>query len=77
MDCPLSVFYLKLFCFSSEFNETWGSCSILRARDSMIRHFAVGISDLGQIKKTVTIFFQLSVEIEYKNQIKNLTILLS
>ena len=26
-DHPLDVFFIKLFCFSSEFNETWWSCS--------------------------------------------------
>ena len=44
------------------------------ARDSTIRLLAVGIFDLGQIEKTVTIFFQLNIEIEYKTQINNLEI---
>ena len=35
---------------------------------SRIRLLAVGIFDLGQIEKTVTIFFQLNIEIEYKTQ---------
>ena len=43
-------------------------------RDSTIRLLAVGIFDLGQIKKTVTMFFQLDIEIEYKTQINNLAI---
>ena len=28
MEHLLNVFYIKLFCFSSELIETWGSCSI-------------------------------------------------
>ena len=45
-----------------------------KPRDSTIRLLAVGIFDLGQIEKTVTIFFQLNIEIEYKTQINNLAI---
>ena len=30
MDRPLNVFLIKLFCFSSDFNETWWNCSTHR-----------------------------------------------
>ena len=46
-----------------------------KPRDSTIRLLAVSIFDLGQIEKTVTIFFfQLNIEIEYKTQIDNFAI---
>ena len=46
--------------------------SSTRSQDSTIRLLAIRIFDLGQIEKTGTIFFQLILEIRYKNQVNNL-----